>query len=180
MMLRNVRLAFPQLFTPSAFDDNQEPRYQATLLIPNGDPQIEKLHAEALAVAQGKWGAKWDTIKGMVTRRYLRDGSEKPAYDGFQGHVFVSANNKKRPTVIDRDRSPLVAQDGKPYGGCFVNASVEIWAQDNKYGKALNASLLGVQFVRDGDSFGGSRVADASEFDDLSEAEEPTAVDPLA
>jgi hypothetical protein len=45
---------------------------------------------------------------------------------------------------------------------------VEIWAQDNNYGKRINASLKGVQFVRDGDAFAGGGAASPDEFEDLS------------
>ena len=42
--------------------------------------------------------------------------------------LFVSARNALRPLVVDVDKSPLTAQDGKPYSGCYVNASLELWA----------------------------------------------------
>jgi hypothetical protein len=79
----------------------------------------------------------------------------------------VSARSATRPLVIDKDKSPLTEQDGKPYAGCFVNASVELWPQDNNYGKRVNASLRGVQFFRDGDAFAGGGAASEDEFDDL-------------
>ena len=50
-------------------------------------------------------------------------------------------------------------------------ALVDFWAQDNQFGKRVNATLTGVQFVRDGDSFGGARVAAADDFDVLDDAE---------
>ena len=69
---------------------------------------------------------------------------------------------------MDVDKTPLVAENGKPYSGCFVNASLELWAQDNNYGKRVNATLMGVQFYKDGDSFSGGGVASEDDFDDLS------------
>jgi len=33
-----------------------------------------------------------------------------------------------------------------------------LWAQNNQYGKRINAQLDGVQFVRDGDPFGDGAV----------------------
>ena len=74
---------------------------------------------------------------------------------------------KLRPLVVDADKSPLVAEDGKPYSGCYVNASVELWPQDNNYGKRVNATLMGVQFFRDGESFSGGGVASEDDFDDV-------------
>ena len=46
---------------------------------------------------------------------------------------------------------------------------IDIWAQDNNFGKRVNASLGGVQFLRDGDAFAGGGVAAPDDFDDISE-----------
>lgn len=99
----------------------------------------------------------------------LHDGDEKAEYEGFPGNFFLNAANKARPAVIDRDRSPLIQADGRPYAGCYVNAVIDIWAQDNNFGKRVNASLGGVQFLRDGDAFAGGGVAAPDDFDDISE-----------
>ena len=49
-----------------------------------------------------------------------------------------------------------------------MNVSLELWAQDNNYGKRVNATLMGVQFFRDGDAFAGGGVASEEDFDDVS------------
>ena len=41
---------------------------------------------------------------------------------------------------------------------------VELWAQDNQYGKGVNATLRGVQFYRDGQAFTGGRPLGEDEF----------------
>ena len=70
--------------------------------------------------------------------------------------------------MVDRDgATPLTESDGRPYGGCYVNAKVEIWAQDNSNGRAMRASLLGVVYHSKGDAFGGGRVASADELGSL-------------
>jgi hypothetical protein len=61
----------------------------------------------------------------------------------------------------------LSAEDGKIYSGAWVNGIVEIWAQSNSYGNAIRATLVTVQFVKDGDSFGGAAPASAEGLDDL-------------
>jgi len=48
-----------------------------------------------------------------------------------------------------------------------------LWAQDNQFGKRVNAELLGVQFVRDGEPFGGGKPATPEDFEDLGADEEP-------
>jgi hypothetical protein len=167
VMLKNVRLAFPSLFEPSAYGEG-EPSYQATLIMDQA--QADGLDKVLATVAREKWGAKADAqLKALRStgKVCLRDGDEKPDYDGFAGMMFVAARSKTRPTVVDGQRNPLTERDGRLYAGCYVNASVEVWAQDNAYGKRINCTLRGIQFVCDGEAFGGGRPAAADEFDEL-------------
>ena len=61
---------------------------------------------------------------------------------------------KKRPTLVNRDKTPIVEEDGILYAGCYVNVSIDLWVMDNSYGKKVLASLNAIQFVRDGEAFG--------------------------
>lgn len=173
--LDNVRLAFPAIFEAKTVNGEGEPAFSASFLIPKDHPAVEQLKAAMEAIGKEKWAAKWPAVKKELEgkdRTALHDGDMKAAYAGFEGNLYVSARNKTRPLVIDKDRAPLSAADGKPYAGCYVNASVELWAQDNNYGKRINATLRGVQFVRDGDAFAGGTPADVDEFDDIAEGSE--------
>jgi len=180
VMLKNVRLAFPNLFEAKTVNGEGEPAFSAALI---HDPEanaktIEQLEGAIAQVAKDKWGAKADAILTKLKstdKLALHDGDTKADYDGFPGNLYVSARSKTRPTVIDRDRTPLAESDGRPYAGCYVNASIELWAQDNNYGKRINAQLRGVQFVADGDAFAGGGAAAADEFDEL----EPETADDL-
>lgn len=170
IMLKNVRLAFPNLFEPSTVAGEGEPRYSVALILPTDHPQIKEIDAKINAVATEKWKDKAEAmIKSLekTGKLALHDGDEKPNYDGFPGNMFVSASAKvsARPTVINSDKTPLTDRDGKIYAGCYVNVSLDLWAQDNAYGKRVNAQLRGVQFLRDGDAFSAGRPADSDEFE---------------
>lgn len=172
LMLSNVRLAFPTLFEAKTVGGEGEPAFSASFLFDAKHPANKQLNDAIEAVAKEKWGAKAEAqLKALRSsgKVCLKDGDEKANYEGFEGNFFVSARSKSRPLVLDRDKSPLSQADGKPYAGCYVNASIEIYAQDNGFGKRINASLRGVQFVKDGDSFGGGGAASADEFDSVSE-----------
>lgn len=169
--LNNVRLSFAQLFEAKTVNGEGKPAFSASFLINPSDPQIAAINAAIDAVAKDKWGAKADAqLKAMRTadKTCLHSGDLKANYEGFEGMMYVSSRNTLRPTVIDVDKTPLVAENGKPYSGCYVNAVVELWAQDNNYGKRINATLMGVQYFKEGESFSGGGVADADDFDDLS------------
>lgn len=170
--LNNVRLAFPALFEAKLINGEGEPRFSAAFIFPPDHPCIKEIEAAITQVAKEKWGAKANSIlKTLCTGQKvcLHEGDEKAEYEGYPGNKFVSASNRARPLVIDRDRSPLTIADGKPYAGCYVNATIDIWAMDNDFGKRINASLGGVQFLRDGDAFAGGGIASADDFDDVSE-----------
>lgn len=172
LKLENVRLAFPVLFEPKTVNGEGKPAFSAALLIDPADAQVKAINAAIEQIAKEKWGAKADAIlKTMraTDKVALHDGDLKSSYDGFPGNLYVSARSATRPLVIDKDKSPLTEQDGKPYAGCFVNASIELWAQDNNYGKRVNASLRGIQFFRDGDAFAGGGAASEDEFDEITE-----------
>lgn len=150
--LTNVRLSFPELFRPKKVKENDEPKYAASFLIDKADQddQIKKLRKLVAQIAHEKWGEK--IPKGV---KYCIHAGDEKEYEGYdESIVFVSASSKKRPTVIDRDMSPLAEDDGRPYAGCYVHAVLRLWTQDNNFGKRVNAELQGVQFHRDGEAFG--------------------------
>lgn len=156
VQLTNVRLSYPALFKAVAVQKDQEPKFSASFILnkKTDAKQIDAIKAAMKAVAEEKWGAG-KVPKGV--KYCLRDGGEeaKAETDGYGPEiVFFNASNKKRVAVVNRDLTPLQAEDGKPYAGCFVNVSVQFWAQDNEYGKRVNASLRAVQFSKDGDAFG--------------------------
>jgi Protein of unknown function (DUF2815) len=171
IMLKDVRLAFPSLFKASAPATGGEAAFSASFLLPKTHKQLPEIKAAFKTLAKDKWGAKSDSVLKSLEaadKLCLHDGDAKADYEGFEGNLFISARAKVRPTVFNQQREELTEADGKPYSGCFVNASIELWAQDNGFGKRINAQLRGVQFLRDGDAFaGGSRAADADEFDEL-------------
>ena len=182
ILLQNVRLAFPNIWQPRASQDGGKAKYGASLILPHDHPAVKAIRALLPKVAKEKWGDKADVIlKGLEKqdRICLHDGDVKAQYDGFAGNLFVSANSDGRPSVLDRDKTPLAATDGKPYSGCYVNASIELWAQDHqKHGKRINAQLRGVQFFKDGDAFAAGSPASEDEFPDLGDQGDDT--DPLA
>lgn len=168
--LKNVRLSFPDLFTARPFKPGDEPKFKGTFLIEKGSPQIAVIEAAIKQAGIDKgWGAKTEaiikSIRGNPNKFCFQDGDTKD-YDGYEGMMAISASSKARPLVIDRDKTQLVEADGRPYAGCYVNASLEVFGYTNS-GNGIAAALKGVQFVKDGDSFGGGAPASPDDFDDL-------------
>lgn len=181
--LQNVRLAFPNLFEARTVNGEGTPAYSASFILGANHPNAKEIEKAMKDVAAAKWGTKAEaTLKSLKAsgKVCFRDGTDKAEYDGFEGNFYISARSKNRPLVLDRDKSQLSQVDGRPYAGCFVNGSVEIWAQDNNFGKRINATLRGVQFFKDGDAFAGGAPASEDEFEDLGEGADAAADDDLA
>lgn len=177
IQLKDVRVTFPNLFEAKAVNGQGDPKFSASFLFPKDHPQKAELERAIVAAAKEKWGdAKYgDVLKALkaADKLAMHDGDAKSDYEGYAGNYFVNASNKVRPLIIGPQREPLVASDGKPYSGAYVNCILEIWAQDNQYGKRINASLLGVQFLRDGDRLSGGGVAAADDFEAIPQTEAP-------
>jgi hypothetical protein len=171
--LNNVRLAFPALFEAKAVNAGDKPAFSATLILPKDHPAIPELQKAIVAVAKEKWGEKHVAMLTELKAKdklALHDGDGKARFAGFAGNLYISARNEARPLVLDENKSPVTAADGKVYGGCYVNAVVDVWAQDNSYGKRVNTSLSGVQFYADGEPFAGGGVASADDFEPVAGA----------
>lgn len=170
--LENVRVAFFQGFEPKQVNGEGEPAYSSSFLFAKDSPNVKRVNAAVDAVAKEKWADKAPALLKQLRsadKTCLHDGDLKTDYEGFPDNFFVSSRAKSRPLILDRDKTPLTQEDGRPYSGCFVNAVIDVWAQDNKFGKRVNATLKGIQFVKDGDAFSASAPATPDAFDDLGE-----------
>ena len=171
------RLSFEHVFRPDS-SNGGNPAYSATVLIPQGDPQVKMIQDAIEEVAKAKWRDKATIIlKGLISegKTCLRNGDNK-SYAGYAGMMYLTSRNSVRPTTYDAKVNPVAEEDGIIYSGCYVRVCVELWAQDNANGKRVNGKLLGVQFMRDGDRFGaGSGPATAEDFSVVEEEPETKA-----
>lgn len=173
MQLPAVRLSFPALFVPEAFSEGDAEKYKATFLVPSGSALAKAVDAKILAVLKAKFDKPGKAesilkqISGNPNKFCWQDGDSK-TYDGYAGMMALSAKATVRPLVIDQNKAPLTQKDGKPYAGCYVNASIELFVYDNK-GTGVSANLRGVQFFRDGDAFAAGRPADSDEFEEVTD-----------
>jgi hypothetical protein len=187
--LKGVRLAFPTLFEPKRVGESEEKRFSAAFPIEPGSENHKVLEAAVQAVAIEKWGKKAQAIVAELRKNrkcaYVHEplkNSDGEVYDGFEGMYSLNAGQsemKLKPTVVDRDRTRITdGKLGRPYAGCYVNAIVDPWAMDNQFGRRINFQLKGIQFVKDGDAFGGGAPANPDDFEDLGvpEDEEATVV----
>jgi hypothetical protein len=164
----SARLSFPSLFNMASFGGESTGKFEATFILDKKEhaKQIEEIEG-AIAKLQ-----KELKVKLASDKLCLKDGDEmeRPEY---QGKMTIKASTKKRPMVINRDKTPITEDDNVVYAGCYVNAIITLWAQNNSYGKRVNAQLDGVQFVRDGEPFGDGGIS-VDQFDGFDDGDDDT------
>lgn len=140
------------------------------------------------------------------SKKCIRNGNMNLAKDGtiregYQGMMYVVARSKAAPLVLadkfHQGKPVHIREDGStwqngiacpvewkvnvPYGGCYVRVQIEVYAMEGsgakaQQGKSINATLLAIQFARDGTAFSGSR-ADESDFSEIGGP--PAGTDPM-
>lgn len=171
MKLTNVRLSFPSIWKKAVFE-GKETKFEATFLMHKDDQAdlIAKVEKKIDQFLEDKFGN--GKVPKSVKRTCLIDGDTKD-YDGYENHMAFKGGSNRRFTIIDKDKTPLVEDDDKPYAGCYVNAIVDLWYSDHtKGGKQVLGNLLGIQFLRDGEPFGAGNVDTADEFDEIEDEDE--------
>lgn len=153
-----------------------------------------------IAEAQETFGPNWKNILSEMekSKKFLRKGdgnldNSGNIRNGYAGKMYVKASNKIKPlligprrthppkTELKNDKGEVVVSDGfpvltadsgKPYGGCIVNAKIEVRGMKAKgdLPNQVYANLLTVQFVEDGTPFG-SAQGTAEGFEEEGEPE---------
>ena len=158
IMISGVRVSFPRLFSPEE-RDGKVYKCGATLLLD------AKKHAKAIAQIEASIGemaaSKFKGRKLPSDKLCLRDGNDQGRPE-YEEHLTLSTNSRTRPIVLRGDGKTRIEDeaDSAIYAGCYVNAKVRLWAQDNKYGKRINAELIAIQFHSDDEPLDGSYVSE--------------------
>lgn len=177
IVLRNVRLSYEHIFTPSKFDENQDPKYSATLIIPKNHPDVPALKKALQEAGAEKYPTAFngkDWPRGYSCA--LKDADVDAGMDGivlaeknpeYAGCYTLKADSTRRPVVLDRRKAAVTEEDGLIYSGCYINVSIAAAAYEfGKMTKGVKCYLNGVQFVKDGDRFGTDAASDFDTLDD--------------
>lgn len=182
--LSNARLSFPHLAEPQKQQGENGERisYNAAFLMLPTDPGFTKFMEVVNAMAVEKWTVNAANVLQMchadTKKRCFGKGEEKvnsktfQPYDGYAGHVYINAGRNTMPQIIDptgkavdpANTMACQALARAMYGGCYVNAAVKPWLQENKHGRAVRCDLVAVQFFADGQPFGEGGVDASSMF----------------
>lgn len=154
--IKNAVLNFPSVFSLPTINGEKATKYSTKIIL---DPKehaavIKQLQAEVEKLRV----EKWKTLKLPSDRGCLRNGDDL-GKEEYEGKFVLSASTKKRPVVVDTKMEPLTEDDDKIYSGSICNVNVNLWAQDNQFGKRINCELLAIQFKADGERLGGGGIS---------------------
>lgn len=175
ILLKRVRLSFPDLLEPTQFEGKGPASYKASFIMTPKQTQVVK---DAInEVALEKWKNKAPAIlKGLEnnSQKMCFTPGDLKEYDGYKGNFVLSSSRgveKGVPLLLTKGKD-IITKPGILYAGCYVNATVDIWPQDNAFGKGIRATLLAVQFADEGIAFSAGEIADENDFDDMSDSGE--------
>ena len=147
------RLSYAHLWEPDSINGS-EPKYSVSCIIDKNDKETIAKIKKAIEVAKdegkGKWGGKIPDI-------------DRPEDEAYQNGMFLNANSKQAPQIVDRQVQPILDQS-EVYSGCYGRVSITFYAYNSNGNKGIAAGLGNVQKLRDGEPLG-SRANAKDEFE---------------
>jgi hypothetical protein len=173
MILKNVRIAYPHLFEPYAYQNGPNKKYEITLMIPKSDTKTMEDIKKALAAAKAR---KWPAGAGKEVQSPVKDGDEMST-DAFKDHWIIRAKAGKpdgsgRPGVVLPNLKPAAADD--IVSGDFCNVDINAYGYDQSGNKGLSFGLNNVQLAMKGDRIGSGKARPESVFEAMEMAGSPS------
>jgi hypothetical protein len=149
------RVSFAHVIQPKQNEQNGKLQYSMVMLFPK-DSDIEIIKEMARNAVENMWPDEAKRPKGIKSP--FRNGDEK-GYDGYQGHIFLTASSVSKPKLVDGQRQQIDSEEVF-YSGCYARAEINAFAYDKNGNKGVSFGLWKIQKLRDGDKFGGGKPVD--------------------
>lgn len=184
VQLKRVRISYvSDLFVAAQYKGKGAFRHTCTFIVEPGSENDAAIQNAINIQAQEAWGKKSEGVladlrndKKNFAYQKNRKNTEGEIPEGFQDKYALSAVRKAEdgvPLFLHNIKDPvtgkpkrLTGSEGVIYGGCYVNAKVEIWAQSGEY-VGIRCGLLAVQYDAPGESFGGASRPSDEGFDTI-------------
>lgn len=152
-------LSFPQLFKAEQINGQGDPKFTASILLPEEQAKQVMATAQKLAAEAFKNGEPqlpnfhWPIMPAQQKKAYQDD----PRFAGMYV-MNTSARAEYPPQVVDQNRQPVLDYT-TIYAGCHVAVSIRLYSWTHKMGTlGISAGLLAVMKTGDGEPLGGGGV----------------------
>lgn len=155
-----VRFSYVNVFEPKSINGSDE-KYSVSLLIDKRDTKTIETIERAIEAAKQAGVAKFGGKIPPVLKLPLRDGdTERPDDENYAGKMFVNANCKTKPGLIEKNGMEII-DTTEFYSGCYGKASVTFYAFNSNGNKGIACGLNNIMKTRDGEPLGSrSRAVD--------------------
>lgn len=155
------RVSYPNIFKPKLNELNGKNEYSLVALFPKG-ADLSALQKAATAAATKKWGADKTKWPKNIRSPFRDQGERAKDVDGKSvlpagyeaGAIFLTLKSKEKPGVVDQQVNDIM-DESEVYAGCYMKASVNAYAYDEKGNRGISFGLGNLQKVKDGESLGG-------------------------
>ena len=169
------RLSYVHLSQPYANPNQQnaEPKYSVTLLIPKSDQAtyndiVKSRDAAYEAAVQNDWKGARPQLRSLLI--YDGDGVRQ---DGSafgpecKGHYVITASTKRKPQVVDGSNINVELAPQDIYSGMYGRVTLNFYAFNSNGNKGIGCGLGNVLKTRDGEPLAGGSTA-AQDFEGVS------------
>jgi len=169
IMLRNVRISFPQLWEEQVKPDGGTYKRGITIVL-NPEQNAQQINLVAKTIVEvAKAEKKFDGVVPKASKLCIQDG-ERPEYG--PDSKIVKASTAVVPVVLHKDMTRATPADDPIYSGCYANVKIQIWAQANQHGRRVNAKLVAIQFAGDGEAWDAGHISEEQAVDGFESLEE--------
>lgn len=162
------RLSYAYLFNKfNPKGDDKNAKYMTNVLIPAKEKETVAAIQKAIdnAKASGiksKWGGKEPKNLDMP----LHDGDERDKdIDTYADHYYINAKCSTRPSIVGRDKSPIVDEE-EIYSGVWAYVSVTFYPYDTNGNRGVACGLNNIMKFKDDEKLGG-RCSAETDFADI-------------
>jgi len=162
--LENVRLNFPNLFTPRQVQGRGDPIYSCGFIVDANQwyQKIEEAKANNPSLELKATPLNWEGKRMPNDNAYTwtKWGSDPKHGDVEEGYVLVNANERQDypPIVLSMEGKQLTTQNhaGEVYGGVYATVIIRLFQRDLP-SVGYSCGIKGVRIIKDGPRFGGGR-----------------------
>jgi hypothetical protein len=155
-----VRLSYANIWEPKSINGGAE-KYSVSLIIPKSDAKtLSAINAAvdaAIKESAGKFGGKIPNKSAL--KLPLRDGDVERDDEAYKNALFVNANSKVAPQIVDADRNAILDKT-EVYSGIYARVSLTFYAFNSNGNRGIACGLGNIQKIRDGESLGGRSSAE--------------------
>lgn len=154
--LDNVRLSFPSVWQKKVWPNaKNDPKFEAIFIL-NKDKNAKEI---AKIKDEIDYLLKANNLKIISKKNHFFkdgdadiDGVEKR--EEYKNSYTVKTSSKNKITIINKDKTPISESQDLIYGGCYVNAWIELNPFHNLE-QGINVNIKVIQYRSAGERFGG-------------------------